>query len=158
MVKTIKITIPKITFDVQVQIDDDTKNIKKEKSKEECEDFYFAALNNHSIKCKNIRVLTLQDCLTVPVYTIQVIKKENFSRDTILGWNNVLPQCRIVFGDKSLIEVRNRLFSDRFKILEQLTRFSKALFDNYVFDIISLNTKKILYHVNVYSGKEEPNE
>ena len=146
MIKRIKITIPKITFDVDVEIDNE-KN-KEEIQKKKKDDFYFVTLHN-DMKDRSLRyvtLLTLHDCLTVPVYTLTKVKKSDITEDTILGFNNVISAARIVFGDKDVEKVIAKLKSDRYKIL-RLT--------NCKLDIIQLSTRKCLYTLDPLIPNQE---
>ena len=146
-----KITIPKIEFTIKVE----EVLKKKEDKKEEVSDYYFVTLHN-DIKHKKITLLTVQDCLTVSIFSLYKIDKSDLTSDTLCGFNHVIPNHSIVFLSYDFKFLKNRIMSECPRILTQLLEHSesKRLFKTCTIDVVSLNTKRILWSYNLAIGKE----
>ena len=147
--RTFKITIPKIEIAVQIEEIDNNKKPKKEK----VSDYYFVTLHNN-IKHKKITILTIQDCLTVPIFSLSKIDCCNLTTDTICGFNDILPLSKTVFFSRDFKNIRHHFLMARAKILNDLCRYSKELFTNSIIDIVSLNKKEIMWSYNLAVGRE----
>ena len=146
-----KITIPKIEFTIKVE---ETLK-KKEDKKEKVSDYYFVTLHN-DIKRKKITLLTVQDCLTVSVFSLYKIDKKDLTSNTLCGFNCVIPNHSVVFLSRDFKSIKNKIMSECPRILIQLFKHSesKRLFKTCTIDIVSLDTKRILWSYNLAIGKE----
>lgn len=146
MTRTFRITIPKIEIDIQVKEIDDNKKPKKEK----VSDYYFVTLHNN-IKRKKITILTVQDCLTVPIFSLSKIDSRHLTEDTICGFNDVIARSKIAFYSRDFEQVKHSIITSNYKILDDLLKYSKELFNNSILDIVSLNKKQVLWSYNIVS-------
>ena len=145
-----KITIPKIEFTIKVE------EVLEKKLKKKVEDYYFVTLHNH-MRRKEVTILTVQDCLTVSVFTLTKLDKRDLTSNTIHGYNCIIPLSKAVFGSNKLNEVTLKISKDRIRILNDLKKYSDQLLEDSTVDIVSLNTKKVLCSYNLATGKEVVN-
>ncbi len=145
-----KITIPKIEFTIKVE------EVLEKKSKKKAEDYYFVTLHNHMSR-KKVTILTVQDCLTVSVFTLTKLDKRNLTSNTIYGYNDIIALNKVVFGSRKLNEVTLKISKDRIRILNDLKKYSDRLLEDSIVDIVSLNTKKVICSYNLAIGREVVN-
>lgn len=153
MTKTFRITIPKIEIGIKIE---EIKDEHKENKKEEISDYYFVTLHN-DILHKNITILTVQDILTIGIFSLDKIKHYDLTEDTLCGFNTIIPGNKTVFFSRVFEDVKNKIISERIRILNDLSKYSKKLFKSSIIDICSLYSTHVLWSYNLSMGKEVKN-
>ena len=147
----IQVTIPKIVLSIDT--DDMEKEerplIEKIDTKEKDDDFFFVVPHN-SMQDEKIHVLTIVYNLTVPVFSFYEISKSNLVEAELYGFDNVIPHNQITFGDKEFANVKDRIETDKHKILNDITMFSIAKFSTRLsaftqIDVVSLNRECVVW-------------
>lgn len=153
MTKTFKITIPKIELSVKIE---EIKDKPKENKKEEISDYYFVTLHNE-ISHKNITILTVLDVLTIAKFSLYKIKRCDLTENTLCGFNTIIPASNVVFLGRVFEEVKHKIITERIRILNDLSKYSKELFKHSIIDIVSLYSNRILWSYNLAIGREVKN-
>lgn len=162
---TIHIKIPEIVLSIDTKEDiekEEKRYIENLDGKEPEHDFFFV-MPYGSIENENEKtyVMTLVDCLTVPAFSFCEICKSNLTEDTLFGFNDVMPRSQIIFGDKELENVKNKIKTDVVKILNDITRFSISKFSTRLssltqIDVVSLKQKHAVWSFDLTHGHEIP--
>lgn len=146
MIKTVKVEIPKIILDIKII--ETAENNKKTKPKTESN--YYFVTQNDDINSDYCTILTIIDCLTVPIFAWYQIKRKDLTKDTIYGFNDIIPENRIVFGSVKLEEVLSKIHKDQFMINNHLKIYSPFLCRLPLnIDIVNLNKMKVVKSINL---------